>query len=147
MPNCRKCGEIAVFRHQAFYCSERCARAQYQMADSGDMERLTVDNEDYRRVISTTQQLQVVLMSITREDGGIPRETHPHTTQFIRVEAGEGVALVEGETIQLHDGTFFVVPAGASHELLQTGEQPLKLYSIYAPPEHPHNLVQKRVVR
>jgi mannose-6-phosphate isomerase-like protein (cupin superfamily) len=83
-------------------------------------------------------------MSIEQTDGGIPAEVHPHTTQFIRVEQGTCVAILNGRERKLSQNDAIMIPAGSKHEIRVLGEKALKLYSIYSPPEHPESLVQHR---
>jgi len=105
-----------------------------------NIERATVQNTFYRKVLFTTAQLQLVLMSIpTGEEIGM--ETHPTTTQFIRIESGTGVAYVSGHRYNLKDGDAIIIPAGSRHNIKSTNN--LKLYTIYAPPQHPANKVER----
>lgn len=120
------------------------------MEDHRNIERDTLDNTDYRRVVHTVQgAMQIVLMSLEPGET-IPRETHETTTQFIRVEAGQGVAFVRvsdevEQVYALGDGNSIVIPPGAEHEVVNSSrDEPLKLYTIYCPPEHAPNLVQER---
>lgn len=99
-----------------------------------NLEEETVNNIDYRRVLYTGKNSQLVLMSIEPSDE-IGMEVH-ELDQFIRVEAGEGVAILDGVEHALADGVAVVIPAGADHNVINTGTEPLKLYSIYSPPEH-----------
>jgi len=110
---------------------------------SADIEKLTKDNEDYRRVIYTGMNQQFVLMSIPPSDN-IKMEVHKNHDQFIRIEEGEGEAKIGITTYKLVDNTGIIVPAGVKHEITNTSNsKPLKLYTIYSPPEHPDKLVQK----
>lgn len=112
------------------------------MATVFDLEQESLKNTDYRRVITTTPQLQLVLMSVPIGDY-IKLEMHTHTTQFIRVEAGQGIAIVYPEqTLRLYPGSSLIIPAGTWHMITNTGVEALKLYTIYTPPEHPDGLVQ-----
>ncbi len=106
-----------------------------------DIEKITLENTDYRRVLYTTPQTQVVVMSLepTIEIG---MEVHD-LDQFIRVEAGEGRAVIDGAEKEIKDGTAIVIPKGTDHNIINTGTTPLKLYSIYSPPEHQFDVVQK----
>lgn len=106
-----------------------------------NIEQATLDNQDFRRVLFTGPKSQLVLMALRpTEDIGL--ETHSDTDQFIRVEAGEGRALIGGQEHQLRDGTAVVIPAGAEHNVINTSNnQMLKLYTIYTPPEHPDGTV------
>ncbi|HVY35945.1 MAG TPA: cupin domain-containing protein [Candidatus Paceibacterota bacterium] len=99
------------------------------------IEQETLSNTDFRRVVWTGEHLQVVLMSIAAgEDIGV--ETHPHVDQFFRIEKGEGRAVINGAEYSLADGTALVVPAGEEHNIINTGDVPLLLYTVYAPPNH-----------
>jgi len=98
-----------------------------------NIEKLTINNNYYRKVLHTTPQMQLVLMSIpTNEEIGA--ETHSYTTQFIRVESGKGVAYINKKRYNLRDGDSIVIPAGSNHNIISTDN--LKLYTIYSPPEH-----------
>jgi mannose-6-phosphate isomerase-like protein (cupin superfamily) len=109
---------------------------------SVNIERATIANSNYRKVLHTTKQLQLVLMSIPpKEDIG--EETHSRTTQFIRVESGTGKAIIDGKEYDLQDGMSIIIPAPASHNIINTGDEDLKLYTIYSPPEHPSGTIQK----
>ena len=109
---------------------------------SENVEELTKTNNDYRRVLYTGLNQQFVLMSIPQGDG-IKMETHKSHDQFIRIEQGEGTAIVGNSTYKLKDGTAFIVPANTSHQISNTSNtEPLKLYTIYSPPEHPDKLTQ-----
>ncbi len=107
------------------------------------IESDTVKNTDYRRVVYTDKQMQVVYMSL--ESGEyIPSEIHAQTSQFIRVEGGKGRVWIEGVSHLVYDGVAIVIPAGKEHKVENTGKSPLKLYSIYSPPEHQPGKVDKR---
>jgi len=108
----------------------------------GDIEELTEENTDFRRVLYSGSKLQLVLMSIApgEEIGG---EIHADNDQFFRIEDGEGRLVIDGETHKIKSGSGVVVPAGAHHNLICTGHQPLKVYTIYGPPHHRDQLVQK----
>lgn len=111
-----------------------------------NIEEETALNEAYRRVLCTTKELQLVLMCVEKQDGYIPLEKHDNVSQFIRIEAGYGVAVLNGASRPLSPGMSFVVPAGTWHEIRQRGEAPLKLYTIYSGPQPQHRpgLVQER---
>lgn len=105
----------------------------------GNIEQETIENTDYRRVLYTGPDSQLVVMSIP-PGVEIGEEAHGED-QFVRVEAGEGVALVNGDTHQLSDGVAVVVPKGSMHNIRNTGTVPLKLYTLYTAPEHPAGTV------
>lgn len=108
----------------------------------GDIEKLTLENTDYRRVIFTTDKSQLVLMSIpVGED--IELEVHENIDQFFRFEQGFGVIQTTKGNFEVKDGTGVVIPSGTYHRVVNVGDIPLKLYSIYSPPEHPKGRVDK----
>lgn len=101
-----------------------------------NIERDTLANEDFRRVLFTGPNMQLVLMAL-RPGEDIGREKHEGHDQFIRVEAGSGVARLNGEESQLADGSIVVIPAGVEHNIVNTSkDEALRLYTIYSPPEH-----------
>jgi mannose-6-phosphate isomerase-like protein (cupin superfamily) len=111
----------------------------------GNIEKLTIKNKNYRKVISTTRQSQLVLMNlISGQDIGM--EAHPHTTQFIRVEKGTGTAVIDNKIFHLKEGDFIIVPSGSYHNIT-AGRLGLKLYTIYSPPEHRPGTVEKTKIR
>jgi mannose-6-phosphate isomerase-like protein (cupin superfamily) len=107
-----------------------------------DIERLTEDNEDYRRVLYTGHHLQLVLMAL-RPGEEIGEEVHEDRDQFFRVEAGEGELVIDGATRPVKADFAMIVPAGARHNVRNTGWEPLKLYTVYGPPEHRRDVVQR----
>lgn len=109
---------------------------------SDDLEQLTISNNDYRNVKYTGTNQQIVLMSINPGDD-IKMEVHENHDQFIRIEQGEGLGIVNNKEYKLNDNSSIIVPAGSSHKIINTGNVPLKLYTIYSPPEHPDKLVQE----
>ena len=106
-----------------------------------NIEKETLENEDYRRVLYTAKNSQLVLMNI-KPGGEIGEETHK-LDQFLRFEQGHGKAVLDGVESDVSDGTAVVVPAGTKHNFINTGDVDLKLYSIYSPPEHKDGVVQK----
>ena len=107
-----------------------------------NIERDTLENEDYRRVIYTGRYTQLVLMAIQPgEEIGL--ETHEGHDQFIRIEAGSGYVQLDGERRDLGDGSIVVIPSGAEHNVVNSSEtEPLRLYTLYSPPEHEDGTVQ-----
>lgn len=100
-----------------------------------DIEELTEENTDFRRVLYTGKNLQLVLMSI--EPGGeIGEEVHEDRDQFFRIEKGKGEILIDGNRSKIKSDDAVIVPAGARHNIMNTGDKPLRLYTLYAPPEH-----------
>lgn len=111
-----------------------------------NIEDATKQNGMFRTALWTGAHLQLVLMSI-RPGESIGLEVHPEHDQFIRVEQGQGVVLMgdarENLTFRrnVSDDFAFIVPAGTWHNLINTGTRPLKLYTLYAPPEHAHGTI------
>ncbi len=110
-----------------------------------DVEAATLENELYRQTLWTGTQLQLTVMAIpSGQDVGL--EVHDDHDQFLRVEGGTGTAYL-GEskdamtTYEVADGSAVFIPAGYWHNLVNSGDQLLKLYSIYAPPEHPQGAI------
>lgn len=113
-----------------------------------NIDEATVQNNNYRTVVWTGDHLQLTLMSIdVGEDIGL--EIHPDLDQFIRIEEGQGIVRMGDSKNNLYfqenvyDDFAFIIPAGKWHNLINTGYKPLKLYSIYAPPQHPHGTVHE----
>jgi mannose-6-phosphate isomerase-like protein (cupin superfamily) len=100
-----------------------------------DIEELTEENSDFRRVLYTGKNLQLVLMAIQPGEE-IGEETHTDRDQFFRVEKGKGEVWIDGYRSKIKSDDAIVVPAGARHNIVNTGEKPLRLYTVYAPPEH-----------
>lgn len=104
-----------------------------------DIEKLAVENGDFRRVLYTSGHCQLVLMSIV-PGGEIGMEVH-HLDQFFRVEEGSGEAILDGVRTPIGAGFAVLVPAGANHNIVNTGSVPLRLYTLYAPPNHRDGVV------
>lgn len=100
-----------------------------------DIEDMTEQNSDFRRVLYTGRQLQLVLMSLQPGED-IGEEVHPDRDQFFRVEKGKGEVWIDGHQTTIKSDFAIVVPAGARHNIRNTGDEPLKLYTLYGPPEH-----------
>ena len=127
-----------------------CRRSEHGGGDSPratDLSCASRQNESYRRELWTGQQLQLVLMSLPA-GGEIGWEVHPDTDQLLCIESGCGVACMgPAETRvscrqRVSDGYAVLVPAGTWHNICNTGNGPLKLYTVYAPPHHPRGTVQ-----
>jgi mannose-6-phosphate isomerase-like protein (cupin superfamily) len=107
-----------------------------------NIERDTLENEDYRRVLFTGPNTQLVLMTL-RPGEEIGLEEHGGHDQFIRVEAGTGYVELDGKRHDLEDGSAVVIPSGAKHNVVNTSpSEALRLYTLYSPPEHPDGTVQ-----
>ena len=106
-----------------------------------NIETLTADNADFRRVLYTGKHLQLVLMTLQPGEE-IGAEVHDDRDQFFRFEQGQGVVDIDGVENRVEDGSGVIVPAGARHNVRNTGDAPLKLYTLYGPPEHLDGIAQ-----
>jgi mannose-6-phosphate isomerase-like protein (cupin superfamily) len=106
----------------------------------GDIDQLTVKNNDFRRVVYTAEHCQLVLMSLKPKEE-IGEESHK-PDQFFRVEAGSGEVVLNGVRTAIRAGSAIVVPSGAMHNIINTGEVSMKLYTIYAPPNHQDGVIR-----
>ena len=101
-----------------------------------NIEQDTLANEDFRRVLFTGPNMQLVLMTLQPGED-IGQETHEGHDQFIRIEAGTGKVWLNGEERALEDGSIVVIPAGVEHNIVNTAtDEALRLYTLYSPPEH-----------
>ena len=107
-----------------------------------DIESLTLGNADFRRVIYSGREMQLVLMTIP-PGGEIGEEVHEDRDQFFRVEGGQGEVVIDGKSTKVEGDWAIIVPSGARHNVKNTGKEPLKLYTIYAPPEHRDGTVHR----
>ena len=107
-----------------------------------DIEKATLDNKNFRKVLYTSRHSQLVLMSL-RPKEEIGMESHPDNDQFFRFEQGEGKCIIDGHEYALKNGTAIVVPAGAKHNIINTSaKEELKLYTIYSPAHHKDGIVR-----
>ncbi|MES2343880.1 MAG: cupin domain-containing protein [Pseudomonadota bacterium] len=106
-----------------------------------DIEELTEDNKDFRRVLYTGKHLQLVLMAL-KPGEDIGEEVHPDHDQFFRVEKGKGEVWIDGVRTKIKGDDAIIVPAGAKHNVINTGDKSLKLYTIYGPPDHKDGIVR-----
>lgn len=106
----------------------------------GKIEKLALENENFRKVIWTGENSQLVLMSIP-VGGQIDEEVHTDTDQLLFFVEGIGEAVLDEESYKFRKGCVIVVPAGTVHTVINTGDTDLKLYTIYAPQEHPANTI------
>jgi mannose-6-phosphate isomerase-like protein (cupin superfamily) len=106
-----------------------------------NIEEKTLVGNNFREVLYTTKRSQLVIMTLQAGEE-IGMEHHEGHDQFIRVEQGEGVAILDGEKHALADGVAVVIPAGTEHNVINTSStEPLRLYTLYTPPEHPDGIV------
>jgi len=105
-----------------------------------DIEKDTVENNNFREVIFTGKNIQLTLMSLKANED-IGEETHD-PDQFFRVDKGSGKVIIEGKETEIKDGSAFIIPGGKSHNII-ANEEGLKLYAIYAPPQHKDKTIHK----
>ena len=108
-----------------------------------DIETVTLANGDFRRVLYTGHNLQLVVMSINPGEE-IGAEVHEDRDQFFRIEEGEGEIRIDGVANRVEDDFAVIVPAGARHNVINTGDAPLRLYTLYGPPEHRDGIVHRK---
>ena len=104
-----------------------------------NIEQVTKDNENFRKVLYTATKSQLVVMSL-KPGEEIGMEVH-ELDQFIRFEAGTGMVILDGVEHAIEDDWAVVIPAGCNHNVINTGDEVMKLYSIYSPPEHRFDVV------
>jgi mannose-6-phosphate isomerase-like protein (cupin superfamily) len=110
---------------------------------SVNIEDKTLQNANFRHVLYTTPRSQLVIMTLEPGDD-IGVEKHEDHDQFIRIEAGFGEAILDGETHILEDGVALVIPAGTEHNVINTSAtERMRLYTLYTPPEHPDGIIHE----
>ena len=108
-----------------------------------NIEEASEKNENFRQVLFTAPYSQLVVMSLQPNEN-IGMEVHPQVDQFIRIEEGQGKAILNGEESALAGGSAVVIPAGTEHDIVNTSAtEALKLYTIYSPPQHPDGTIHK----
>ena len=107
-----------------------------------NIEKSTLENSNFRKVLYTGKNSQLVLMSL-KPNEEIGMEVHPDNDQFFRFEKGQGKCIIDGNEYELSDGVAVVVPAGAQHNIINTSDsEDLKLYTIYSPAHHKDGIVR-----
>ena len=107
-----------------------------------NIEKATLENNNFRKVLYTSKHSQLVLMSL-RSNEEIGMETHPDNDQFFRFEKGRGKCVIDGNEYEVKDGAAIVVPAGAKHNVINTSDsEELKLYTIYSPAHHKDGIIR-----
>lgn len=107
-----------------------------------NIEKLTVDNSNFRQVLYTGKHTQLVLMSLAPGEE-IGQEVHSENDQFFRFEAGQGRVVIDDNQYDVADGSAVIVPAGASHNVINTSDsESLKLYTLYSPSHHKDGIVR-----
>ncbi|HSK21731.1 MAG TPA: cupin domain-containing protein [Egicoccus sp.] len=105
-----------------------------------DIEQLTRQTDDYRRVVQTGPHSQLVTMHL-RPGEAIGEEHHDDADQLLHVVSGQGEAVLDGETLPMGPGQLVYVPAGVRHDIRNAGGESLRLWTVYTPPEHPDGTV------
>ncbi len=109
----------------------------------GNIEELTENNQNFRQVVFTATHSQLVVMNL-KPGEDIGEEVHSDVDQFFRIEEGEGKVVIDGQESTIYEGFAVVVPAGARHNVINTSvDKPLKLYTIYSPPNHPDGTIHQ----
>ncbi|MCX6759328.1 MAG: cupin domain-containing protein [Candidatus Nealsonbacteria bacterium] len=107
-----------------------------------NIEKDTLENNNFRKVLYTGKHSQLVLMSL-KPNEEIGMEVHSDNDQFFRFEKGQGRCIIDGNEYDLGDGVAIVVPAGAQHNIINTSDtEELKLYTIYSPAHHKNGIVR-----
>lgn len=108
----------------------------------GHLEEDVKQNANFRKVLYTGHHSQLVLMSLLPGEE-IGEEIHTENDQFFRFDQGEGKVIIDGNEYAVRDGDAVLVPAGAKHNVINTGSQPLRFYTIYSPPHHKDGIVRQ----
>lgn len=108
-----------------------------------NIEKETLENDNFRKVLYTAKHCQLVLMSL-RPKEEIGMEVHADNDQFFRFEKGSGKCIINGNEYEIGDGVSIIVPAGSSHNIINVSEvEDLKMYTIYSPAHHKDGIVRK----
>ena len=107
----------------------------------GNIEKKTLENENFRKVLYSGEHLQLVLMSL-KPGEEIGEEIHENNDQFFRFESGAGKCTIDENNYHVTEGDAIVVPAGAKHNVINTGAEPFKMYTIYEPPNHQDGIIR-----
>ena len=108
-----------------------------------NIETETLKNKNFRKVLYTAKQTQLVVMSLKPKEE-IGMETHKENDQFFRFESGTGKCIIDGHAYKVADGDAVVIPAGAKHNIINTSDtEPLKMYTLYSPPHHKDGTIHK----
>lgn len=106
-----------------------------------DIEKATLENNNFRKILYTAKHSQLALMSL-KPGEDIGTEVHKNNDQFIRIEEGQGKCIINGYEHKLGKGSAVIIPAGAQHNVINTMKSPMKLYTIYSPPHHKDQIVR-----
>ena len=111
----------------------------------GNIEKITINNKFYRKVLHTTKNMQLVVMRL-KPNEEIGMERHAKSSQFIKIESGRAKAIISDKQYYLKDGDAVVIPPNSYHNIIAIGDEDLNLYTVYTPPTHPKNTKQKNKV-
>jgi mannose-6-phosphate isomerase-like protein (cupin superfamily) len=111
---------------------------------TANIEKLTLENTNFRKVLYTDKNTQLVLMSLLKGED-IGEEVHD-VDQFLRIEQGTGTAILNGISHPLEDGSVVIVPAGTKHNVINSDQDEIKIYTLYMPPHHKDGVVHKTKV-
>lgn len=106
-----------------------------------NIEKETLDNDNFRKVLYTGKHLQLVLMSL-KPGEEIGEEIHQNNDQFFRFESGTGKCIIDENNYHITEGDVIVVPAGTKHKIINTSDEPFKMYTIYSPPNHQDGIIR-----
>lgn len=110
---------------------------------NANIEKATLENENFRKVLYTSKHSQLVLMSL-KPNEEIGMETHPDNDQFFRFEKGQGKCVIDGNEYQVGDGVAVIIPAGSKHNIINiSSTESLKMYTIYSPAHHKDETIHK----
>jgi len=107
-----------------------------------NIEKATLENEYFRKVLATNGNSQLVVMCLKAGEN-IGMEVHNDVDQFIRIEEGTGKAILDGTEYEIADDFAVVIPAGTEHDIVNTSDSEMKLYTVYSPAEHPDGTIHK----
>ena len=107
-----------------------------------NIENDTLENKNFRKVLYTGKHLQLVVMSLKKGED-IGEEVHHDNDQFFRFESGTGKCVIDGHVYNVKEDDVIVVPAGAKHNVINTGDNELKMYTLYGPPNHQDGTIRK----
>lgn len=107
-----------------------------------NIEKATLENDNFRKALATNEHSQLVVMSLN-PDENIGMEVHHDVDQFIRVEEGNGKAILNGQEYVVGDNFAIVIPAGTEHDIINESDDKMKLYTVYSPAEHPEGTIHK----
>jgi mannose-6-phosphate isomerase-like protein (cupin superfamily) len=106
-----------------------------------NIEKITLENNNFRKVLSTNEHSQLVVMNL-KPNEEIGMEVHEKVDQFFRIEAGQGKVIANDQEYEISDGYAIIIPAGTNHNVINTSEtEDLKLYTIYSPANHPDGTI------